>query len=414
MEIKSSLSVLLLVIILMSLNIGLVKANTFEKEQEYMVVKLKVYNGSTDKEENLVEDNSDDGAENFPVAWISREPAMPDLRVVMDPKDKLGDYMIKLKLEINYQVDRYPYGNPNADDNDYGQDDWHKNRDDTDNFPDTGWHKMWSNETKKWDVDLGEKFCGEIAILKWKIVSENLEVIADGEYKFYIRGKNPAVTVVENYIDDFNPSRWYYKPIVRHESGVTVALRDYPSGSVIDEDGYKQFNSWFGNLGPNNFGGAPNWGGPDGWGLMQLDPPPNKKVLWDWKANVAEGINRLESKRQAAKNYFEAIERTYPNAYEDPPDSYTVSDTTLTALEAAAIQLYNGAGVRRRLYVEGVNANEYGDISDLSPEQKSDLTRLFLFCWEFNPNAGSDNKWSFDVNSENYVEKLISEYESNN
>jgi len=268
-----------------------------------------------------------------------------------------------------------------------------KGRNDVDLYPVSGNKTLDISQT--WDVNFNNEFRGGKGILSWQYKDFSIT-----EFTFYIRGKNPEDSDVESYIDDNASSKlWYAKAVARHESG----------GS------YMQFNE-VGDLGPNwsDYKNCPNWGTPNGWGMMQLDTPdPDPQTLWSWQANVAEGISRLESKRQAADNYFEAIERTYPNEYEEPL-SYTISDTTLTALEAAAIQLYNGAGVRRRLYEEGKNANEFGDINDLSPEQKSNVTRLCLSCWEFNPNADSGNKWSFDANSQNYVEKLVSEYESKN
>ena len=42
--------------------------------------------------------------------------------------------------------------------------------------------------------------------------------------------------------------------------------------------------------------GWPIFGPPNGWGLMQLDPPPSELVIWNWRENRAQGQSILASK----------------------------------------------------------------------------------------------------------------------
>jgi hypothetical protein len=61
--------------------------------------------------------------------------------------------------------------------------------------------------------------------------------------------------------------------------------------------------------------GLPIFGPPCGYGLMQLDPPPSYREIWDWRANVRGGIEHFNADYKAAtglaayvKNYYKGKE----------------------------------------------------------------------------------------------------------
>ena len=49
--------------------------------------------------------------------------------------------------------------------------------------------------------------------------------------------------------------------------------------------------------------GEPLFYGPHGFGIMMVDPPTDDEQIWNWLANVAEGINRYNEKVRFASNY---------------------------------------------------------------------------------------------------------------
>jgi len=55
-------------------------------------------------------------------------------------------------------------------------------------------------------------------------------------------------------------------------------------------------------------GDFPLWGYPDGWGIMQVDPPSNDDQLWDWTKNVAEGKRRFQHEKvELARTYAQRV-----------------------------------------------------------------------------------------------------------
>lgn len=84
-------------------------------------------------------------------------------------------------------------------------------------------------------------------------------------------------------------------------SQVQAIFKDYGIlGRVADEylmcreSHYKQFKS----------NGTPTFGGPRGFGIMQVDPPTDPQQIWNWKMNVTEGLNRLTEKQSMAINHL--------------------------------------------------------------------------------------------------------------
>jgi hypothetical protein len=172
------------------------------------------------------------------------------------------------------------------------------------------------------------------------------------DFVFYIRGKNPSETAVEEYIGE---SPWYAINIAKHESNKNQQGRYYC-----------QFNNpetWEPSK-DSLTGACPNFGSPDGWGLMQVDPPQSDDELWNWKLNVDEGKSRMSVHAAIADDWMnipvgENVTK-YPaggqrvQSYNDlgyvrpvPEKTYgdvTFKDgTSITIEDAVAIKQYQGA-----------------------------------------------------------------------
>jgi hypothetical protein len=121
----------------------------------------------------------------------------------------------------------------------------------------------------------------------WNIANEGETTICGGNatisctYGSYSRtfalkvlGQNPAPsaaqTLLESYTWTSPPVPWFLFKLVNHES---VFRQFNASGSRIN---------------------LPNYGPPQGFGIMQLDPPDNLSQIWDWTRNVNEGARRLD------------------------------------------------------------------------------------------------------------------------
>lgn len=217
------------------------------------------------------------------------------------------------------------------------------------------------------------------------------EVLSEA-YSLKIRGKNP---------DDFNVERFIIQQCALH--GITEyfnilkAIARHESKDANSPNKYNQFNrlSMGGDL-----SGTANWGYPDGWGIMQLDPTGSginvtTELAYNWQANVKKGVEYFKSCRMEAISYFNAIQRTFPDQYEPYPNTYSVPNTNiiLPALDTAAIQLYNGASITRSL------------------KTLDGTWSIYRSCWKFDENAPSGARWSFVANSENYVYKIAKEME---
>jgi hypothetical protein len=241
-----------------------------------------------------------------------------------------------------------------------------------------------------WDIvgEFGDQFRGGRATLTVQTNDITQQAL------FQIRGDNPDDSADEAFISANAGVHWYADAIVRHES-------------FQDPFRYNQFNNSFGGstYGPDwdDIFKAPNFGGPDGWGMMQIDRSAEESTateqeLWSWKQNVLSGIAELTQKRSDANEYFLAVERTFPQQYEDPP-SLEISATTLAPLDAATIQLYNSGAVAANLLIPG------GDL-----ENPNDYT-IYRSCWRFTPSANTGERWTFVENTQNYVHEVVAHYE---
>ena len=156
---------------------------------------------------------------------------------------------------------------------------------------------------------------------------------------FYIRGINPDDVSVETAIGD---GLWYLKAIARRESGRQ------------NEHNYCQFNE-VGTLGTawGDYRACPNFGGPNGWGIFMLDPPPSEETLWNWRTNVCQGVRHVYDVCVPAATQW--INRQIAQQEVEEPDMPLAGQTFIiggvefrvgtdkTPIDACAIQRYNGA-----------------------------------------------------------------------
>ncbi len=193
-----------------------------------------------------------------------------------------------------------------------------------------------------------------------------------------IRGKNPTAAQVRKYIKDNCGTHWYAWAIAQHESRQHFNV-------------FNQFNTEI----YVKISGTPNHGAPDGWGIMQVDSKRGSEIttdeVYNWQTNVLSGIKVMDGAKREAQAYFNAVKRTFPDKWEEPPASFTPHNckTKLSALDAAVIQMYNGAAVVRRL------KTTFGTYT------------YYRSAWQFDENAPKGSRWSFKVNNHDYVYKVI-------
>ena len=169
-------------------------------------------------------------------------------------------------------------------------------------------------------------------------------VTVDSAYKgltftnvVHIRGANPSVATVEVELGN---SPWYIKGIAKQESGLQ-------NGRY-----YCQFNE-IGTLGPewSDIRYCPNYGNPNGWGIMRRDPPVNEETLWNWKTNIAQGKSKINDCIQEATDWINRQKQQ--QQAEDPSQPLSAQTfviggvqfregTQRTPIDACAINRYNG------------------------------------------------------------------------
>jgi hypothetical protein len=196
--------------------------------------------------ETIIEENT------YDKAYITATPTMPDIKIGVKEKSSLtGNMHYKLTVSYSRQTQSH-----------------------SENFPPSEHLEKSINDV--WDVDFGTLFRGGTATIQYRHES-NTEWNA---FTFYIRGEGekPTEAVVKSYI---GTDPWFLTRLVRQESS------------------YNQFNP--GIPGPNNVYGHPNFGSPNGWGLMMPDPPglttgECAQRMWNWKENCDRGVEVLNGK----------------------------------------------------------------------------------------------------------------------
>lgn len=170
--------------------------------------------------------------------------------------------------------------------------------------------------------------------------------------------------------------------------------------SVGPSHQFNQFNPAVFNQ--DSLDNMPNYGIPDGWGMMQLDGIGLRRrikieELWNWKTNVNGGVAVLNDKRSQLTAYVNAVQAAFPVEFEDPfaPGAYTHDVTvgsttyTLTFKEASLIQRYNRA--RTTDIISG---------------------GTHAVVWVFDPAKPPGSRWTFGVNSNNYVFEVVREFDA--
>jgi len=148
--------------------------------------------------------------------------------------------------------------------------------------------------------------------------------VASGVFLFYVKGTNPSPSVITTYISSLSSS-WYLIPIARQESSLRQFTAD---GTPLLDSAY-------------------------GFGVFQLtNPKPTLTQIYDWKANIQQGVNLLGQYAVTAASWVTKQEndcRAANNGVLIPIPSYTDGKCTFTAsgsqtfVDAVTIKRYNGA-----------------------------------------------------------------------
>ncbi|MTI31957.1 hypothetical protein [Xanthovirga aplysinae] len=116
------------------------------------------------------------------------------------------------------------------------------------------------NPGDSYTIDFGDKVRGgqatfEYILGDWEWTQENVET-----FEFHIRGLNPSRAEVTSYLqsEGYLDRYWFIVHLLQHESG------------TFSENEFLNFNRGE-NFSVNGLKGLPNWGGPRGFGIAQLD-----------------------------------------------------------------------------------------------------------------------------------------------
>jgi hypothetical protein len=280
-------------------------------------------------------------------AYITGEPAIPQLRV--DFRGAPEAVSVEWRLDIRTE-------RPTL-----------RNTLDDRNLPATGFVTHTGDE--EWDIGaaLNGEFVGGECTLHYRINGDH-----DGEAEFYLRGKNPLDADARAQIDatvgaNFQDYAW---AMAKHESR---------QGNRV----YNQFNT------QATIEGTLNFGGPNGWGLCQIDRTAAEggvtpAEVWNWHQNVTAMLGKLNEKRDTYNRFIGYFRDSYGQQanWSEPPAAHTIGNTTLPAEAWGVMVLYNGAD---------------GGVPVSAPPSRP---QGFRSPWVFNPANGS---WTFHDNSQDYA-----------
>lgn len=290
---------------------------------------------------NVVDENS--------YVYIDSSPRMPQLTASLKPTGLSGN--AKWRLHIEYK--RSP-------------------RNDDEYYPGpttSSWKTLSAGATWNIASEFGTDFRGGKATLYCEYQGVEYEQV------FHIRAINPYENAVE---DEIGATPWYAIPIAKWES-------DRPSQGIY----YAQFNE-VGVFGPNpdNYMACPNFGGPNGWGIMQLDPPPSDETLWNWKQNIADGKAHLANPCRTSAAAWIARQEAQQQSEEPtmPLQNYIFTfngvafqkGTARTPTDACTIQRYNGNGADGKWVIYWKNKTETEPGSWECREDK--ITYIEIIC----------------------------------
>lgn len=163
----------------------------------------------------------------------------------------------------------------------------------------------WGDRTE-YDVEWETKQGGRVSV-DVKHTPQSIETIKT--FNFTIKGENPTIGDVNDFIDDNYPNVWFLKKLALVESGTFgQAITDPILQFLPLNQGLEDLHlDWEQNsrCPRTNRPQDPNDYGDGGFGMMQLtDPIPPSQALWDWKCNLAGAYSVLYLKRQSIKNSF--------------------------------------------------------------------------------------------------------------
>lgn len=193
---------------------------------------------------------------------------------------------------------------------------------------------------------------------------------------FSIKGKNPSYCDVNKFVKNRKDAL-----TAKHE-GELIDFRKYYRKILFHESGYKQFNDG------EEFHGEPNYGGPYGWGIAQVDDKNSderqSRLMWNWHFNVSAGIEIFNSKFGEVKYLSDKI-RNWNNSL--PP-------LTKEQFIRAAVVAYNGFAGTARVKV-GENTRTGADVT-------------VLFCY---PASWNGERWEDFRDNENRYWEIVEETE---
>lgn len=262
--------------------------------------------------------------------------------------------------------------------------------------------------------------------------------------KFDIRGENPAVPVAKRYVNDntqadiHHPYTWV---LACHES---FSLEKGSDGLAKQFNPKKQIYK--------NAAGLPNYGGPDGWGLFQLDKSstwitlPNggcsgeavqTAALWNWQVNADLGLELVASKRKTVDQYF----REWTSMQSSQPDWVAPKDLKVGFVShnsdiVPAVQYPDGTIIvgnlsQAAVYTAGgllsnwptFNAVEACYIQAHNGWASKALTlnmNVLRACLDYDSSAGGgitynakQYNWSYAINREGYLKEIANRIKEN-
>jgi hypothetical protein len=321
--------------------------------------------------------------------FISSKPEMPKIYVKPDIWLRIAktdsitkeipylNWKSKIAIRAKIQYKKY---------NKYGE----LIRNDSITIPSTDWDSIKVNDI--WHLDFKNNFCGGTVTVECMF---NESLISK---TFYIRGINPSKEEILAYLKEKGYNEWYLPKMIMHESKMN------------------QFNSGT-DFKPDSFVGCPNWGYPNGYGLMQLDNfgdnENGSKIyattheLWNWKSNIDRGVKFLrEDKAKWARDKMEGYMKKY-NEYKhriEGPIKYYIAEGPNAGLEV--IELREG------------NNTEYEIFSIYPTVRERSMTDAItiryynggLYC-EYKPKNIDDGRSPWVIkpingNGFNYVERI--------
>ena len=167
-----------------------------------------------------------------------------------------------------------------------------------------------TTESLSWTPSWGGKLFGGDVTIRVSTVVDGEKIEAERSGGYWILGENPTSTQLRAEMGD----PWFFAKLVRAESSCL------------------QFNDY-----SHRQAGLPRTDG-GGYGLTQITSRVSRGDVWDWLANINEGITRLEAFEQAAEDFWDRQEDQWEKyngdrhersmTEADPPKDFRYSGVT--------------------------------------------------------------------------------------